>query len=190
MARRISADAAPPPSEGDVPPLPYTRKLPVPVILALLLAATDQAAKAWTVRNLLLYEVQTVIPGWFDLVHVRNPGVAFSLLAGLDPQWVRPALLAVTVLAIGGLLYFLRFLPEKGSSLWGLGLILGGAAGNLIDRVRFGFVVDFIDLYRGSFHWPTFNVADIGISVGVLLLVADMLFGEKESDASRPAADR
>jgi signal peptidase II len=121
-----------------------------------LVAAWDLATKAWVLRNLDLYEVRTVFPGWFDLVHVRNPGVAFSLLATLDPAWVRPALIAVTFVEIGALLCFVWFLPAGGDSL-GLGMILGGAAGNLADRARFGYVVDFVDIYRGRFHWPTFN---------------------------------
>jgi signal peptidase II len=161
-------------------PPPFLRKLPVPLLIALLTAATDQATKMWTVRNLLLYEVRTVIPGLLDLVHVRNRGVAFSLLANLDSRWMRPALMAVTVLAIVGMIVFIRYVSEKGPGPWGLGLVLGGAAGNLVDRARLGYVVDFIDLYRGSFHWPTFNVADIGITVGVLLLVLDLTYGKPD----------
>jgi signal peptidase II len=73
----------------------------------------------------------------------------------------------------------------------GLGLILGGATGNLIDRARLGYVVDFLDLYWRNHHWPTFNVADVGITVGVFLLLIDMVVAPKEpGDASRPAADR
>jgi len=157
---------------------------------AVLLAAWDQATKAWVVRNLALYEIRTVVSGWIDLVYVRNPGVAFSLLANLDPGWVRPALIAVTIAEIGALLCFIWYLPGKGATSWGLGMILGGAVGNLIDRARFGYVIDFVDLYRGDFHWPTFNLADAAISVGIALLAADMIFTKKESDAPRPAADR
>ena len=157
---------------------------------ALLLAAWDQATKAWMVRNLDLYEMRAVVSGWIDLVHVRNPGVAFSLLANLDPAWVRPALIVVTIVEIGALLCFIWYLPGKGPAPWGLGLILGGAAGNLIDRARFGYVIDFVDVYRGDFHWPAFNLADAGITLGVILLIADMIIGNKESDAPRPAADR
>lgn len=157
---------------------------------ALLLTAWDQATKAWVVRNLDLYEIRTVVSGWIDLVYVRNPGVAFSLLANLDPGWVRPALIAVTIAEIGALLCFIWYLPAKGATPWGLGMILGGAVGNLIDRARFGYVIDFVDLYRGDFHWPTFNLADAAISVGIVLLAADMIFSDKESDAPRPAADR
>jgi signal peptidase II len=173
-----------------LPPLTSPRKFAGPIMAAILLAAWDQATKAWTIRNLHLHEVRTVAPGWFDLVHVRNQGVAFSLLADLDPTLVRPALIAAGVLAVAAMLVFLRYLPVKGAGRWGLGLVMGGAAGNLVDRARFGYVIDFIDLYRGSFHWPAFNVADMGISFGVILLVADMILGKRESDASRPAADR
>jgi signal peptidase II len=173
-----------------VPPRSFKRKLPVPLVLALLLAVTDQGTKAWVVRNLTLHEVNSVIPGWFDLIHVQNPGVAFSLMAGMDSVWVRPVLMAATALAILALVGFIPYLRERGPGLWGVGLVLGGAIGNLIDRVRVGYVVDFIDLYLGRFHWPTFNVADIGISVGVLLLVLDLTFGDREHDASCPAADR
>mgnify|MGYP001766281642 CR=1 FL=1 len=173
-----------------MPAPPFTRKLPVPAVAAALLAVTDQVSKSWVVHGILPYEVKTVVPGFFDLIHVRNPGVAFSLLAGFDGRWVRPLLMAVTVLAIAGLFAFARFLSGKQAGLWGLGLVIGGAIGNLIDRARLGFVIDFIDLYLGRFHWPTFNVADIGISIGVLLLAVDMMSGNEGRDASRPAADR
>lgn len=171
-------------------PLTALRRYAVPLMTALLVAAWDQATKAWVIRNLDLFEIRTVFPGWADLVYVRNPGVAFSLLANLDPAWVRPALIAFTILEIGALLCFIRYLPGKGATPWGLGMILGGAAGNLIDRARFGYVVDFVDIYRGDLHWPTFNLADAAITLGILLLAADMIFGNKESDAPRPAADR
>jgi len=166
------------------------RKYAAPLLSALLLAAADQAAKAWTVGNLPLYQPRAVVSGWIDLVHVRNTGVAFSLLSGLDHRWVHPLLIAATLLAMGALLAYILFLPMKGVAPYGLGLVLGGAAGNLIDRARLGYVIDFIDLHWRHHHWPTFNVADIGITVGVALLLADMIFGNKEDHAPRPAADR
>ena len=167
-----------------------TKTIRVPLLAALLVAAADQATKMWVAKVLPLYEAKMVIAGCFDLVHVRNTGVAFSLFAGFDGRWLRPMLMAVTVLAIAGLLFFSRFLCEKKSGLWGLGLIVGGAVGNLIDRARFGYVIDFVDLYLGRFHWPAFNIADIGITAGVFLLAADMIFENKERDAPRPPADR
>ena len=166
------------------------RNLRAPLLAAALVAAADQATKTWAGRALLLHEVKTVVPGCFDLIHVRNPGVAFSFLAEFDGRWVRPVLIVVTILAIGGLFAFGRFLSGKWPGYWGVGLIVGGAVGNLIDRARFGYVIDFIDLYAGRFHWPTFNVADIGITAGVFLLIVDMMSGSGECDASRPAADR
>ncbi|MBE0569189.1 MAG: signal peptidase II [Deltaproteobacteria bacterium] len=161
-----------------------------PILLALLVAAADQASKWWTVGNLPLFEPRAVVPGWIDLVHVRNPGVAFSLLSGLDPRWVQPLLILATLAAVGALVAYLYFLSGNGTARLGLGLVLGGALGNLIDRARLGYVVDFIDLHWRNLHWPTFNVADIGITVGAALLVADMIFGNRENDAPRPAADR
>jgi signal peptidase II len=143
------------------------------------------------VRNLPLFELREVVPGFFGLVHVRNTGVAFSLLSNLDSRWVHPFLILATVLAMGAVLAYIAFLPCRGAAPVGLGLILGGAIGNLIDRARLGYVVDFLDLYWGNHHWPTFNVADVGISVGVALLLIDMVVSPKEpGDASRPAADR
>jgi len=167
------------------------RKFSVPIVSALLLGAADQATKVWAVRTLPLYEPRELVDGLFGLVHVRNTGVAFSLLSNLDPRWVHPFLILATVLAMGAVLAYIAYLPCRGAAPVGLGLILGGAIGNLIDRTRLGYVVDFLDLYWRGHHWPTFNMADVGISVGVVLLVIDMVFPPKEpGDASRPAADR
>jgi len=163
----------------------------VPVVSALLLGAADQATKVWAVRNLPLFELREIVHGCFGLVHVRNTGVAFSLLSNLDHRWVHPLLILATVLAMGAVLAYIAYLPCRGAAPVGLGLILGGATGNLIDRARLGYVVDFLDLYWRNHHWPTFNVADVGITVGVVLLVIDMVFSPKEpADAPRPAADR
>jgi signal peptidase II len=172
-------------------PVTLVRKFSVPVVSALLLGAADQASKFWAVRNLPLFELREVVPGFFGLVHVRNTGVAFSLLSNLDSRWVHPFLILATVIAMGAVLAYIAFLPCRGAAPVGLGLILGGAIGNLIDRARLGYVVDFLDLYWRNHHWPTFNVADVGISVGVALLLIDMVVSPKEpGDASRPAADR
>jgi signal peptidase II len=172
-------------------PASLARKFSVPIVSAILLGAADQASKVWAVRNLPLFEFREVVHGFFGLVHVRNTGVAFSLLSNLDPRWVHPLLILATVLAMGAVLAYIAFLPCRGAAPVGLGLILGGAIGNLIDRARLGYVVDFLDLYWRNHHWPTFNVADIGITVGVVLLLIDMVVSPKEpGDASRPAADR
>ncbi len=172
-------------------PLTTLRKFAVPAVSALALTAIDQATKVWAVRNLPLYEPFDVLPGFFDLVHVRNTGVAFSLLSNLDHRWVHPVLILATLAAMAAVFAYIRYLPAKGVAPFALGLIMGGALGNLIDRMRLGYVVDFLDLHWRSHHWPTFNVADIGISVGVVLLLIDMVVAPKEpGDAPRPAADR
>jgi signal peptidase II len=172
-------------------PVTTLRKFSVPIVSAVVLGAADQASKVWAVRNLPEYELREIVHGFFGLVHVRNTGVAFSLLSNLDHRWVHPFLILATVLAMGAVLAYIAYLPCRGAAPIGLGLILGGAIGNLIDRARLGYVVDFIDLYWRNHHWPTFNVADIGITVGVILLLIDMVFPPKEpGDASRPAADR
>jgi len=166
------------------------RKFAAPAASALLLAGADQATKAWVLRALPLSRPLELVPGLFGLVHVRNTGVAFSFLAGLDHGWVRPLLIAATVLAMAAVVAYIWLLPAHGATPWGLGLILGGAAGNLVDRVRLGYVVDFLDLHWRGHHWPTFNVADIGITVGVALLLADMLLGSGGRGASGMAEDR
>lgn len=172
-------------------PVTLVRKFPVPIVSALLLGAVDQASKVWAVRVLPLYEPREIVQGLFGLVHVRNTGVAFSMLSSLDHRWVHPLLILATVLAMGAVLAYIAYLPCRGVAPVGLGLILGGAIGNLIDRARLGYVVDFLDMYWRGHHWPTFNVADVGISIGVVLLLIDMAFTPKESaDASRPSADR
>jgi len=117
-----------------------------------------------------------VIDGFFSLTLVMNPGLAFGMLAGTPAGWRwLVALLsigALTVLAFVGL----RMLPTGGRfTQLALGLIFGGAVGNLIDRARFGAVVDFLDFYWRGYHWPAFNVADASISVGVVLLALRML---------------
>jgi signal peptidase II len=172
-------------------PVTLLRKFSVPIVSAILLGAADQASKLWAVRNLHMYEPRDIVQGFFGLVHVRNTGVAFSLLSSLDHRWVHPFLILATVLAMGAVLAYIAYLPCRGAAPVGLGLILGGAIGNLIDRARLGYVVDFLDLYWRGHHWPTFNVADVGISVGVVLLVIDMVICPKEpADASRPRTDR
>ena len=149
------------------------------LLTALPVAVIDQLTKVWTIRSLHFHEVKEIIPGFFNLVHARNPGVAFSLFAGFDERWVRPFLTIVTVLAIGGLLVASRSLSGKWYGRLGLGLVVGGAVGNLIDRVKLGYVIDFIDICLGRFHWPVFNIADIGITVGIFLLASDMIFENK-----------
>ena len=156
------------------------RKFAVPALAAAIITVADQWSKAWIVGRFGLYEAQAVFPEFFHIVHVRNTGVAFGLLSNLDAKWVNPMLIVATMFAIAGVLAYMHFLPHRGPAPFGLGLILGGAMGNLIDRARLGYVVDFLDVHWHHHHWPAFNVADIGVSVGIVLLLLDMLFWSKE----------
>ncbi len=163
------------------------RRYAAPLGLAALVVILDQATKAWVAGALPLFDGREIVRGFANLVHVRNTGVAFSLMARFDSRWLNPLLIGVTIAAIAGMIAYLRLLPASGPAPWGLGLIVGGAFGNLVDRVRLGYVVDFLDLYFRTHHWPAFNVADVGITAGVILLALDMLFCSKEGgDASRP----
>lgn len=158
------------------------RKFRWPVLAALGLTVADQASKAWIVSSFDLYEARAVLVRFFHIVHVRNTGVAFGLLSNLDPAWVNPLLVAATLFAVAGVLAYIHVLPSRGPAPAGLGLILGGAIGNLIDRARLGYVVDFLDLHWDHHHWPAFNVADIGITVGIFLLLLDLLSWGKEEE--------
>jgi len=140
----------------------------------------DQLSKLWIVENLYYGETLVVIPGFFDLTQVRNPGGAFSVLAGASSEWRLPFFLSAGALAIGLLFVFYRRLPANARlSAVALGMILGGALGNLTDRVVYGEVIDWLDVHLGSYTWPTFNIADSSIVVGVAILILEVfVYGE------------
>lgn len=163
------------------------RKFAVPALAAGGLTLADQWSKAWVAARFAPYEGKAVLVDFFHIVHVRNTGVAFGLLSNLDPKWVNPLLIGLTIFAIAVVIAYLHFLPHRGPAPCGLGLLLGGALGNLIDRARLGYVVDFLDLHWRHHHWPAFNVADIGITVGVFLLLLDTVYWSKEESAPRPS---
>lgn len=151
----------------------------VSVILAVL--TLDLATKEWVLRTLPLYTQREIIPGFFNLVHVRNAGVAFSIFAGNNSPWRVPVLAGLTVTALGVIFFLYRECgPEEKTKRLGLSLIAGGALGNLTDRLRFGNVVDFLDFYFGPYHWPAFNVADMAVTLGAGLLLIPMLRSEKK----------
>ncbi|ROR01945.1 signal peptidase II [Desulfosoma caldarium] len=148
--------------------------------VGLLILALDQATKAWVLHAMPLYSQKKIIPGFFNLVHVRNTGVAFSIFAGTENPWRVPVLAALTVVALAVIFFLYReSRPEERVKRVALSLIAGGALGNLVDRVRFGNVVDFLDFYIGPYHWPAFNVADMAVTVGAALLGVSLLRGEK-----------
>ncbi|MGE0722927.1 MAG: signal peptidase II [Alphaproteobacteria bacterium] len=150
---------------------------------AVLTIAADQASKEWVLGRLAVEgslgrgQVE-VVTGFMNLVPVWNRGVSFGLFAA-DAQVMRWALTLVAVAVSIGLVIWLRR-ARHGLLGLGLGLVIGGAIGNAIDRVRHGAVFDFLDLHAAGYHWPAFNVADAGITVGVIALLADGLFGRRE----------
>jgi signal peptidase II len=151
----------------------------------------DQGTKALVVRSLALHEYVPLVDGLLSLSHVRNRGAAFGLLSDWDVPYQSALLAALAVLALLAItLYFLRLPAAARLPRLALALVLGGAIGNLIDRVRLGFVVDFVHLYWRQHQWPDFNVADSAITVGVTLLVLDILRspGEAPADA-KPGLD-
>ncbi|MCC7380366.1 MAG: signal peptidase II [Deltaproteobacteria bacterium] len=118
----------------------------------------------------------SVIDGFWSFHYAENPGAAWSLLARAPDALRAPFLITVSLFALGFILFYLRKVPANGG--WvriGLSLVFAGAVGNLIDRVRLGYVIDFIHWYAGDLHWPTFNVADSAISTGAVMLLLDAL---------------
>jgi signal peptidase II len=155
-------------------------------LIALAVVLTDQITKAMAIRFMRLGQSIPIIPGYFDLTFVLNPGAAFSLFATL-PEGIRnPFFIGISVTAaILIIVYRFRYLRQHRLASASLGLILGGAVGNLIDRVRFGVVVDFLDAHLHQYHWPVFNVADSAISVGVTLMLLDMVLEWRKEKGSR-----
>jgi signal peptidase II len=148
------------------------------LLLMLALIAVDQAAKLLLVRALPLDGTRQVIAGFFRLWHVRNSGAVWGFFQGHDGGLIP---MIITGLAVAALLivlfFFLRAGREMKLELFAYAFILGGALGNIVDRLRLGYVVDFLDVYAKTWHWPTFNVADSCITVGVLLLALSLWRG-------------
>lgn len=143
--------------------------------IAVLTILLDQATKAWVVATMRLHDSYVVINGFFSITSVRNPGAAFGFLASAPPLFRTVFFIAITAGAILLILYYLRVSTIDDYPLVvSLALIFAGAAGNLIDRVRFGEVVDFLDVYLGNYHWPAFNVADSAITVGAFVMCVAM----------------
>lgn len=169
------------------------------VATALITAAVDLGSKEWAKNALAGPDLKrtakhiTAIPGYVDFIFAQNPGGAWSFLRSVPDGLRRPFFLFVSSAAIVFIVTVYRRLERRQWAMrWGLPLALGGAIGNLADRVRYGWVVDFIDMYwrRGEHetHWPTYNIADVAIVAGVALMALDLLSLRRHpSDAPRPA---
>jgi signal peptidase II len=148
----------------------------------------DQITKWIVLKTIPMYGSYPVLDSFFHLVHVRNRGVAFGILNRAGSQIILYLLTLVTLTAVVLLVcWFARLRENEGKAGLGLSLVVGGALGNLIDRVRMGEVVDFLDFHIGAFHWPAFNVADSAITVGTLWLAFTLLFSSDAKGESRKA---
>jgi signal peptidase II len=159
-------------------------------LIALTIVLLDQATKHLIVRTIRPGQGIQVVPGFFDIVFVLNPGAAFSFLATLPDSVRNPFFILISVAAVILIIvYRTRHLQQQALASLSLALILGGAVGNLIDRLRYGMVVDFLLVHVYQYHWPAFNVADSAISVGVSLMVLDLLleWRRERKDAMRNA---
>ncbi|MCN4145042.1 MAG: signal peptidase II [Thiohalomonas sp.] len=148
----------------------------------------DLASKAVVSQHFSLYEIMSVIPGWFNLTLAHNSGAAFSFLAD-ESGWQRWFFAAIALIVSAILFLWIKRLQEHERWLAiALALVLGGALGNLWDRLTLGYVVDFLDFYyqnssQRAMHWPTFNVADMAISIGAFILIIDPLFTKDKPDS-------
>ncbi|MDE5833291.1 MAG: signal peptidase II [Desulfovibrio sp.] len=148
------------------------REYAILLVAAATVLGLDQLTK-WIARSTIEPgEVIVVIPGFFDLVNIRNRGAAFGFLNRSDIEWQFWLFLGATIVACAVIFAIARNIKHQPALALGLGMILGGALGNLIDRVHFRGVVDFLDFYWGDWHWPAFNVADMGICAGAFLACA------------------
>lgn len=151
-----------------------------PWLLAAGVAALDRMTKAWIEGSVSLYDVHAVIPGLFNIVHTQNRGMAFGLLSDSTSAWRTVLLVGVAIavlLVVGVSLWKLpaRLPAGQKYARLALALILGGAIGNLHDRILSGSVTDFLEFYISDYHWPAFNVADSAITIGAALLALDLL---------------
>ena len=144
----------------------------------------DQFTKYLVEKRIRMYDVIPVLPGFFNLTHVRNKGAAFSLFSTMPDGFRSAFFITVTLVAVVALGVLIMKTHER-LLVTAFSLIAGGAVGNVIDRIRFGEVVDFIQWYVKSYYWPSFNVADSAISVGVGLLAIDMLFTKKHEEGPK-----
>ena len=155
-----------------------TRPHPLHLWIAALVVVADQLVKAAVRAELELHESIQVIPGLLDLTRVHNTGAAFGFLDPIDFPFKPLVLAVIAIAALVGLGFYSATLePSQRLTRAGLAFVIGGAAGNLIDRVTAGYVLDFVDVYRGDWHFWAFNVADAAINVGVALMILELVKG-------------
>jgi signal peptidase II len=161
--------------------LEMKRKYWVLLIICFWILFVDQWTKHAIQQRLVLYQKVEVIHGFFNLVHVRNTGGAFGIFGGERGGLGSLLFVVVSLVAIGSILFlFIRLKEDEKRLSLSLSLVLSGAIGNLIDRLRYGEVVDFLDFYLASFHWPAFNIADSAICLGIGLMALELLIRDRK----------
>jgi len=152
------------------------------LFVILVVISGDQLTKILVVKNFALFDSVEIIPGFFNLTFLTNRGAAFSILADIDSPWRHYFFLIVGGCALLILsIWLFQTRNESQLQSYGIALICGGTCGNLIDRIRIGEVVDFLDFYYRSYHWPAFNIADMAICSGVVIVIFSIFFvSEKE----------
>jgi signal peptidase II len=157
------------------------------LIVCSLILFSDQWTKYVVQQRLALYQRVEVIQGFFDLIHVRNPGGAFGIFGGEKGGLGSLLFVVVSLVAIGSILFlFVKTREDEKTLSLSFSLVLSGALGNLVDRLRFGEVVDFLDFYLYSYHWPAFNVADSAICIGIGLMAFDLFIRDRKKLKSSP----
>ncbi len=156
------------------------RKYWILLVICIGILLLDQWTKSVVVQRLPLYQRVNVIQGFFDLTHVRNTGGAFGIFGGEKGGLGSILFVGISLVAIGAVvLLFLKIKENEKTLAFSFSLILSGAVGNLIDRLRYGEVVDFLDFHLSTYHWPAFNVADSAICVGIGLMALELLRGDR-----------
>lgn len=157
------------------------RKYWILLIFCIGILLLDQWTKSLVVEKLPLYQRVEVIQGFFNLTHVRNTGGAFGIFGGEKGGLGSILFVVVSLIAIGAIVFlFLKVKENEKTLAFSFSLILSGAVGNLIDRLRYGEVVDFLDFHLSSYHWPAFNVADSAICIGIGLMALELLKGDRK----------
>ena len=166
------------------------RKYWVLIITCVLVLFLDQYTKYQVEKELPLHHRIEVIRGFFDLTHVRNSGGAFGIFGGKGGRWGTAVFVGISAIAIGSILFFFKRIKENEKTLaLSFSLVLAGAIGNLIDRLRYGEVIDFLEFYLSSFYWPAFNIADSAICIGIGLMALEILFWDHKKGSKFETPD-
>jgi signal peptidase II len=159
------------------------RKYWILLIVFVFIFLIDQWTKFLVQQKLFLYQSVEIIPAFFNLIHVRNTGGAFGVLGGERGGLGSFLFIAVSLIAVAAILVLFTRLKEEDRNLsLSFSLVLSGALGNLVDRLRHGEVVDFLDFHVGSYHWPAFNIADTAICIGIALMVLELWVRDRKRD--------